>query len=30
VVMGSLPAITGIFGLTLANAVIDFLLSRND
>jgi tRNA A37 threonylcarbamoyladenosine dehydratase len=26
VVMGSLPTITGIFGLTLANAVIDFLL----
>jgi tRNA A37 threonylcarbamoyladenosine dehydratase len=27
VVMGSLPTITGIFGLTLANAVIDFILA---
>ena len=27
VVMGSLPTLTGIFGLTLANAVIDFLVS---
>jgi tRNA A37 threonylcarbamoyladenosine dehydratase len=27
VVMGSLPTLTGIFGLTLANAVISFLLS---
>lgn len=26
VVMGSLPTITGIFGLTLANAVIDFIV----
>jgi tRNA A37 threonylcarbamoyladenosine dehydratase len=30
VVMGSLPAITGIFGLTLANAVLDHLLSSEE
>lgn len=30
VVMGSLPALTGIFGLTLANAVISFLLTDSD
>jgi tRNA A37 threonylcarbamoyladenosine dehydratase len=30
VVMGSLPTITGIFGLTLANAVIDFIVMRQE
>jgi tRNA threonylcarbamoyladenosine dehydratase len=29
VVMGSLPTITGIFGLTLANAVLSFLLNNS-
>ena len=29
-VMGSLPSITGIFGLTAANAALRFLIGKND